>query len=154
MTSGSKLEKISLLRSVGGFHGVQVCSGVFLVMRWMMLEKVLVVAALRGWLCFVAKSSWQAVWMGWLAPYPYLGFAVIRIRGQDALPGLALSCRVRMVGGVFLGHYPRPWMLVEVLCRIFIQGPMYKHYMYMYEHHMVVMKGYVHNHVDPEGSMI
>jgi hypothetical protein len=29
MMSGSRLEKVSLLRSIGGFHGVQACSGVF-----------------------------------------------------------------------------------------------------------------------------
>jgi hypothetical protein len=29
MTRGSNIEKASLLRSVGGFHGVQVYSGVF-----------------------------------------------------------------------------------------------------------------------------
>jgi hypothetical protein len=28
------------------------------------------------------------------------------------------------------------------------------HYMYPYERHMVVMKGYVCNHAHPEGSMI
>jgi hypothetical protein len=31
MTSGSRLEKVSLLRSVGGFHGVQACSRLFKV---------------------------------------------------------------------------------------------------------------------------
>jgi hypothetical protein len=46
MTSGSILEKVSLSRLVGGFHGVQACTGVFQAMRWMMLGKVLVVAAL------------------------------------------------------------------------------------------------------------
>jgi hypothetical protein len=30
MTSGSKLEMVDLPRSVGGFHGVQACSGAFL----------------------------------------------------------------------------------------------------------------------------
>jgi hypothetical protein len=29
MTSGSSIEKVGLLRSVGGFHGVQASSGVF-----------------------------------------------------------------------------------------------------------------------------
>jgi hypothetical protein len=29
MTSGSRLEKVDSLRSVGGFHGVWACSGVF-----------------------------------------------------------------------------------------------------------------------------
>jgi hypothetical protein len=29
MTSGSRLEKVDLLRLVGGFHGDQACSGVF-----------------------------------------------------------------------------------------------------------------------------
>jgi hypothetical protein len=80
-----------------------------------MFEKVPMVAALQGRLCLVAKSSFRPVWMGWLAPYPYLGPTVIRIRGQDALPGFVLSHRVRMVSGALLVRYPWPWMLVEVL---------------------------------------
>jgi hypothetical protein len=46
MTSGSILEMISSPRLVGGFHGAQDCHGVFLAMRWTMLEKVLWVTAL------------------------------------------------------------------------------------------------------------
>jgi hypothetical protein len=38
--------------------------------------------------------------------------------------------------------------------QIFVLGPMYMHHMYPYEHHMVVMKGYVRNYAHPEGSMI
>jgi hypothetical protein len=38
--------------------------------------------------------------------------------------------------------------------QIFVLGPSYMHYMYPYEHHMVVMRGYVHNRAHPEGSMI
>jgi hypothetical protein len=38
--------------------------------------------------------------------------------------------------------------------QIFVLGPSYMHYMYSYECHMVVMKGYVRNHAHPEGSMI
>jgi hypothetical protein len=38
--------------------------------------------------------------------------------------------------------------------QIFALGPMYMHHIYSYKRHMVVMKGYVHNHDHPEGSMI
>jgi hypothetical protein len=37
---------------------------------------------------------------------------------------------------------------------IFVLGPSYMHYMYQYERHTEVMKGYVHNHAHSEGSMI
>jgi hypothetical protein len=68
MTSGSRLEIVGLLRSVRVFHGVQACSGVFLAMRWTMIEKVPRVAALWGRLYFAAKSLWWPVWTGCLAP--------------------------------------------------------------------------------------
>jgi hypothetical protein len=35
-----------------------------------------------------------------------------------------------------------------------VLDPSYMHYVYPYEHHMVVMKGYVRNRAHPEGSMI
>jgi hypothetical protein len=38
--------------------------------------------------------------------------------------------------------------------QIFVLGPTYMHYMYLYEHYMIVMKGYVCNRGHPEGSMI
>jgi hypothetical protein len=57
MTSGSRHDMVSSLRLVGGFHDVRTCSGVFLVMRWMMLEKVLGVTALRAQLSSKAKLS-------------------------------------------------------------------------------------------------
>jgi hypothetical protein len=38
--------------------------------------------------------------------------------------------------------------------QIFVLGPLHIHYMYPYERHMVVMKGYVRNCAHPEGSMI
>jgi hypothetical protein len=44
--------------------------------------------------------------------------------------------------------------LIHLADQIFILGPSYMHYMYPYEHHMVVMKGYVCNHAHLEGSMI
>jgi hypothetical protein len=53
--------------------------------------------------------------MGWLAPYSYLGPTTIQIRGHGALPGFALSHRVRMVGDALLVRNPRFQMLVEVL---------------------------------------
>jgi hypothetical protein len=38
--------------------------------------------------------------------------------------------------------------------QIFVLGPMYMHYMYPYECHIVVMKGYVSSRAHPEGSVI
>jgi hypothetical protein len=57
MTSGSKFEIVSSPRSVGVFHGVWACSVVFLVMRWMKIEKIPRVTTLWGQLCFADKSS-------------------------------------------------------------------------------------------------
>jgi hypothetical protein len=81
MTNGSSLEIVGWPRSVGGFYGVRAYSRVFTVMSWMVLEKVLEVAALWGQLCFTAKSPWRPVRTGWLAPYSYLGPMAIQIRG-------------------------------------------------------------------------
>jgi hypothetical protein len=44
--------------------------------------------------------------------------------------------------------------MIHLADQIFMLGPSYMHYMYPYERHMVVMKGYVCNHAHPEGSMI
>jgi hypothetical protein len=44
--------------------------------------------------------------------------------------------------------------MIHLADQIFVLGPSYMHYMYPYEHHMVVMKGYVCNHAHPKGSMI
>jgi hypothetical protein len=44
--------------------------------------------------------------------------------------------------------------MIHLADLIFVLGPSYMHYRYQYEHHMVVMKGYVRNHAHPEGSMI
>jgi hypothetical protein len=44
--------------------------------------------------------------------------------------------------------------IIYLVDQIFILGHMYMHYMYLYEPHMVVMKGYVHNRAHLEGSMI
>jgi hypothetical protein len=44
--------------------------------------------------------------------------------------------------------------MIHLEDQIFVLGPTYMHYMYPYEHHMVVMKGYVRNRAHPEGSMI
>jgi hypothetical protein len=43
--------------------------------------------------------------------------------------------------------------MIHLADQIFVLGPSYKHDMYPYEHHMVVMKGYVRNRAHPEGSM-
>jgi hypothetical protein len=44
--------------------------------------------------------------------------------------------------------------MIHLAYQIFVLGPMYIYHMYPYERHMVVMKGYVHNHAHPEGYMI
>jgi hypothetical protein len=44
--------------------------------------------------------------------------------------------------------------MIHLVDQIFVLGPTYMHHMYPYEHHMVIMKGYVCNHAHPEGSMI
>jgi hypothetical protein len=44
--------------------------------------------------------------------------------------------------------------VIHLVDQIFVLGHMYMYYMYPYEHHMVVMKGYIRNHAHPEGSMI
>jgi hypothetical protein len=44
--------------------------------------------------------------------------------------------------------------MIHLAYQIFVLGPSYKHYMYPYKRHMVVMKGYVCNYVHLEGSMI
>jgi hypothetical protein len=44
--------------------------------------------------------------------------------------------------------------MIHLADQIFVLGPLYMHYMYPYEGHMVVMKDYVRNRVHPEGSMI
>jgi hypothetical protein len=44
--------------------------------------------------------------------------------------------------------------MIYLADHIFMLGPSYMHYMYPYECHMVVMKGYVRNCAHPEGSMI
>jgi hypothetical protein len=56
MTGGSRLEIVSSSRSVGVFYGVLTYHGVFLAMRWMIIENFPGVVALWGWLCFAAKS--------------------------------------------------------------------------------------------------
>jgi hypothetical protein len=44
--------------------------------------------------------------------------------------------------------------MIHLADQIFVLGLSYMHYMYPYECHMVVMKGYVRNPAHPEGSMI
>jgi hypothetical protein len=44
--------------------------------------------------------------------------------------------------------------MIHLADQIFVLGPLYMHYMYPYERHMVVMKGYVCNRDHPEGHMI
>jgi hypothetical protein len=43
--------------------------------------------------------------------------------------------------------------MIHLADQVFILGPTYMHHMYLYERHMVVMKGYVCKHAHPEGSM-
>jgi hypothetical protein len=44
--------------------------------------------------------------------------------------------------------------MIHLADQIFVVGPSYMHYMYLDEHHMVVMKGYARNRTHPKGSMI
>jgi hypothetical protein len=44
--------------------------------------------------------------------------------------------------------------MIHFADQIFVLGPLYMHYMYPYERHMVVMKGYVCNRDHPKGHMI
>jgi hypothetical protein len=44
--------------------------------------------------------------------------------------------------------------MIHLVDQIFVLCPSYIHYMYPYEHHMVVMKDNVHNHAHLEGSMM
>jgi hypothetical protein len=44
--------------------------------------------------------------------------------------------------------------MIHLADQIFVLGPTYMHHMYPYKHHMVIMKGYVWNHVHPKGCMI
>jgi hypothetical protein len=44
--------------------------------------------------------------------------------------------------------------MLHLADQLFVLGPSYMHYMYLYERHMVVMKGYVRSRAHPEGSMI
>jgi hypothetical protein len=46
------------------------------------------------------------------------------------------------------------YYMLHLADQIFVLGPSDMHYMYPYECHMVIMKGYVRNHAQPEGSMI
>jgi hypothetical protein len=108
MASGSRLEVVDSARSVGVFYGVQAYSGVFPVMRWMMIKKVPGVTVLWGRFCFVAKSLWQQIWIVCLATYSNLGPTIIQIRRQGALPGSILSRRVRVVGSTLLGDTQPP----------------------------------------------
>jgi hypothetical protein len=44
--------------------------------------------------------------------------------------------------------------MIHLANQTFVLDPSYIHYMYPYEHHMVVMKGYLCYRAHPEGSMI
>jgi hypothetical protein len=44
--------------------------------------------------------------------------------------------------------------MIHLVDQIFVLDSMYMDHMYLYEHHVVVMKGYVHNCAHPEWSMI
>jgi hypothetical protein len=44
--------------------------------------------------------------------------------------------------------------MIHLAYQIFVLGHTYIHYMYPFDHHMLVMKDYVCNHAHPEGFMI
>jgi hypothetical protein len=76
---------------------------VFLMQRWMMLEKVIGVTASWGWPCLVAKSPWGSIWIGWLAPYSDMWPMAVQTRGQSFLSGTVLSCHAVVGGGTLWG---------------------------------------------------
>jgi hypothetical protein len=71
---GPHTKKVGSSRSVGGVHGLLICSRVFLTPRWMMLEEVLGVGALSRWLYLATKPSHVRVDVDGLSyplHYPY-----------------------------------------------------------------------------------
>jgi hypothetical protein len=44
--------------------------------------------------------------------------------------------------------------MIHLADQISVLDLTYMHHMYPYEHHMVVINGYVHNRAHPKGSMI
>jgi hypothetical protein len=44
--------------------------------------------------------------------------------------------------------------MIHLVDHVFVLGLTYMHYMYPYERHMIVIKGYVRNHAHPDGSMV
>jgi hypothetical protein len=44
--------------------------------------------------------------------------------------------------------------MIHLADQVFVLGHTYMHHIYPYEHHMVVIKGYMRNHAHPERSMI
>jgi hypothetical protein len=44
--------------------------------------------------------------------------------------------------------------MIHLVDQIFVLGITYMYHMYPYDHHMVVIKGYVCNRAHPEGPMI
>jgi hypothetical protein len=55
MTSGAQTKEGRFVEIDWGFHGILVGSRVFLLSRWMMLEKVLGISAVRRWFYLATK---------------------------------------------------------------------------------------------------
>jgi hypothetical protein len=71
-----------------------------------------------------------------------------------------LHKEIRLTMCQFKMCFPPPFFdmleqyMIHLADQIFVLGPSCMHYMYLYECHMVVMKGYVCNCAHPEGSVI
>jgi hypothetical protein len=63
------------------------------------------------------------------------------------------TCQLEMCFSPSFFHTMEHYM-IHLAYQIFVLGHMYMYYMYQYECHMVVMKGYVHNRTHTKDSMI
>jgi hypothetical protein len=70
MISGAQTKEGSFVKVGWGFHGILVCSRVFLLSRWTMLEKVFGVGAVRRWFYLAAKPPHVRVGVDGLACPP------------------------------------------------------------------------------------
>jgi hypothetical protein len=80
----------------GGFHGLLIHSGVFLALRWMVLEKVLRLGAVRRWSYLVTNPPHvRVMWTG--HPTFYIVLSPV---------GVGLAHRVFSSGRILLARFP------------------------------------------------
>jgi hypothetical protein len=70
---------------------------------------------------------------------------------SDSSFSTILELLTKLLPSIFdaMEHY-----MIYLAYQIFVLHPIYMHYMYPYERHMVVMKGNIRNRTHPEGSML